>query len=407
MASSPQYNFGAIGSMDYYSLMNNPYFLAAMQTANPNFKASKTTETQNTQAAAAQTTNNDGAIPVISSSQQSADSGSNFVTGALATVLIGGGALWALKSGKLSQVSKAFKSLTGKGETTQTTALSKLRAIKNGNGELKIQVPKKTKTFAGNNLENGVREYGVQSSVSAAQQAYNPAISKARSFQVVTPADSYTVIVKDGKITKVVSALMKKDEDVLARLVNAEAKTSDAELLDRFKKIAEELGKDSKEVDKSVFKDVVNIRYSNQYGDDTLNLVMKKYGEDPTLQSFRTLEQFDRTSDAVRAYVPSTAEEVFAEDLVNQTGGWFNKKGVLVDGVSVLKCEENLAGAKCFFEGNNLVKVKIGDIEYPSNSIGYKEFIKNNKDVIEKFQKDVFEDKIASRIPKGAVIGTV
>ena len=405
MTSSPQYNIGALNSYDPNALMNNPYLYMAMMSPNVNFKANPTTQIQ--AAENTQTVTNDGAIPVTTPTGQGSD-GVSLGTTIIGTAIVAGGALWAIKSGKFSQAGKALQKLIGKGESSSsTTALSRLAAVKNGNGELKVLVPNRTKTFAGNQVQAGVNEYGVREAVAASRQAFNPQVSAINSFQVVTPADSYTVFVKDGKITKVVSALMKKDEDVLARLVNAEAKSSDAELLERFRNIVTELGKDAKEADKAILKDIKNIRYTNKFGDDTLKLSMSKYGEEPTLRSFTTLEQFDRSHNAVKAYTPTSSEEVFAGELVNKKGGWFNKQGVLVDGLKVTRCETNIAGAKCYFEGNNLVKIEQGGEVYANNSIGYKEFVKKHEKLINQFKKDVFEDRIASKIPVGAVIGTV
>jgi hypothetical protein len=157
-----------------------------------------------------------------------------------------------------------------------------------------------------------------------------------------------------------------------------------------------------------VLNGVTNIRYSNKYGDDTLNMVMKKYGETPKLQSVKTLEQFDKTSDAVKAYVPSGSEEIFTGELVNQTGNWFTKKGVLVDGIGVKKCDEEIVrGTRCFFEGDKLVKIVQGGNTYEEGSFGFIDFVKNNEKAIEQFKKDVFVDKIAAKIPVGSIIGTV
>ena len=400
--STPYFNYGWNGFNSMDSLTNQ-YLQAALMAQNVNFKgdSSQVASADSAQAVSA----NNGGIPVVQTqtTQQEASGGSNFVTTALATAVIGGGALWMLKSGKFSQASKAIKSWMDKGESEASTVLTRLRAIKNGNGELKLQVPNKTKTFAGNHITNGADAYGIKSAISAERQVFNPQTSQLRGFQVNTPIGRYTVLMKDGQISKILEG----HKDVSEQFANAGANTTDAELLANFKKIVSELGKDSKEIDKNKLKDVVNIGYINKNGDDALKLTMAKYGETPKLKALTTLEQFDKNSTAVGSYTPSSAEEVFAGDLVKQTGSWFSKKGVLADGLGVIECKENIAGAKCFFEGENLVKIKIGNVEYPMESIRFKDFVKANEKAIEQFKKDVFVDKIADKIPTGALIGTV
>ena len=409
MTSSPNYNFGYFGGYDYNAIMSNPYFLMAANSPNVNFRAN-TEGANGAQYVNSVSDNNQNSVQqAVVSQPAEQEGGSNFVQGALALTLIGAGAYALFRGHKSGYLEKAWKKFTGKTDNkTVNTVLQNLTAVKNGNGEIKLMVPNKTKTFAGKNIQSGVNEYGIQQAVSESRQAFNPEISVPRSFHVTTPGNNYTVFIKDGEVTKVVSALMKKDEDVLARLVNAEAGSSDAQVLEKFKKIAEELGKKSEEADKTILKEVTNIRYSNQYGDDTLNMVMTKYGETPKLQSFKTLEQFDKVSEAVKQYTPSASEEVFAGNIINQTGGWLNKKGVLIDGLGVLKCnEEIVSGTRCFFEGDKLVKIVQGENTYTEGSFGFIDFVKKNEKAIEQFKKDVFVDKIAAKIPVGSIIGTV
>lgn len=400
--TSPQYGYAALGGINYLDSLNNQYLKAAMMTPNPNFKASQTSQAQ--AADAVQSASNDGAIPVVPQTgvQQASAGGSNFVTGVLATALIGGGALWMLKTGKLSKAGNMLKSLTGKSERETTTVLTKLRAIKNGNGEIKIQVPNKTKTFAGVHVNSGAEAYGVKGAISAERLAFNPEVSAARGFQLDTPIGRYTVFMKDGKVSKIIEG----HKNVYEEFANAEAKTTNAELFEKFKKIAAELGKDPKEVDKDVLKDVVNIGFINKYGDDTLKLTMSKYGETPQLKAFNTLKQFSKDDVAVMQYKPSSSERIFAGDLVKKTG-WINQKGVLAEGLEVIRCEENIAGAKCFFENGKLVKILKDGNEYTAESLGFDKFVKANEKAIEAFKKDVFIDKIADKIPNGAIIETV
>jgi len=408
MTSSPQYNIGGIGGypMDWNAIMSNPYFMMAASSPNVNFKANTESASQS---GAAQNTNSvsnnsqNAAAQSVVSQPQEQQQGSGFAQSALAVTLIGAGAYALFRGHKSGYLEKMWKKFTGKSDNkTVNTVLQNLTAVKNGNGEIKIQVPNKTKTFAGVHVNSGAEAYGVKGAISAEKLAFNPEVSAARGFQLDTPIGRYTVFMKDGKVSKIIEG----HKNVYEEFANAEAKTTNAELFEKFKKIAAELGKDPKEVDKDVLKDVVNIGFINKYGDDTLKLTMSKYGETPQLKAFNTLKQFSKDDVAVMQYKPSSSERIFAGDLVKKTG-WINQKGVLAEGLEVIRCEENIAGAKCFFENGKLVKILQDGNEYTAESLGFDKFVKANEKAIEQFKKDVFVDKIAAKIPVGSIIGTV
>ena len=397
--SAPYNSVNSWFPMDWNTILADQWYQQAAMAPNVNFKAARTTEAESV---APQATNNI-AIPVAPTTQEQSSGGPT--TTVLGTALLAGGALWMLKSGKFSQARKALRSIVGKGEAGTTTVLKHMRAVKNRNGELQIQVPGKTTTVHGKNIQPLVDKYGITGAISAERQAFNPATSALESFKVKLGKNEYVIVhTQNGKITKVVDFT---GQDTLKTLNDANATTEQKNLLEKINKIVTELGKDSKDVNKSLLKDVSYISYTNKFDDDILKLTMKEYGQNPSFRSFTTLEQFSRDSKAVKAYTPSSSEEVFAGELVNQKGSWLNKRGVLVDGLKVVKCEENIAGAKCYFEGGKLIKIEQNGEIYTNASIGFKEFEKANKEAIERFTKDVFEDRIASKIPTGAIIGTV
>ena len=474
MGISPNYNLGAFGSYDYNALMNNPYFLAAFNSPNINFKADA--GAQNTQLTSqygqtsplAQTTGtqsfSQNNLPVDYAAAKPDESNTGlWVTGAVgAAALIG-----CMKKGGGNPIKgaqllyeKFFKSAEKKTAETAKTVLKSMQAVKNSKGEIKFNVPNKTKTFAGTHVENGAAEYGLKDAISASEKVFNPENGSAlRGFQVNTPVGKYTVFMKDGNVSRVIQA----QEDVYAQLKNAKADSKEAELLKRIEeklktlgagknqfqfstptenyavivkdgkidkiltshkdvcaqlaeagenssdallrekiaKIAEELGKTSKDADKSLLKDAVNISYVNKNGDNTLKLTMGKYGDEAQIKSFKTLEQFDKDSLAVKQYEPTEAEKIFAGELVS-------KKGVLAEGVGVLKCDEEIVkGTRCFFEGDKLVKIVQGENTFTENSNGFINFVKEHSKEIDKFKKAVFTDRTVSKIPAGSIIGVV
>lgn len=405
--STPYFNYGWNGFNSMDSLTNQ-YLQAALMAQNVNFKgdSSQVASADSAQAVSA----NNGGIPVIptQTTQQEASGGSNFVTTALATAVIGGGALWMLKSGKFSQASKAIKSWMGKGESEASTVLTRLRAIKNGNGELKLQVPNKTKTFAGTEINTGVNEYGIKGAISAERQAFNPQSSLLNGFRLTTSTGEYKIVLKDGNPVSIIKD--GKGGNILQRLTEAKSDTDDGKLLAQIKNIVHELGKDKKDINSTLLQDVKNIRFTNHYGDDTLVFNIKQYNDKPQLRAFRTLEQFDKNDIPVMQYKPSESEKIFNNELTKQDsilGIGYGKK-TLVDGVTVLSVPPTeIAGAKCFFEGEKLVKIIKDGNTYEVDSNGFIQFVEKNEKAIEQFKKDVFVDKIADKIPTGALIGTV
>ena len=466
MTSSPQYGSAPISGIDYNAIMNNPYFLAAANSPNVNFKAGQ--DAANVQQTSpltnsAETLVPSQNIPVDYATTQPDESH----TGLWVTGIVGAAALiGCMKKGGGNPIKgakmlyeKFFKSANKSAETGKTI-LTSMQAVKNSKGEIKFNVPNKTKTFAGTHVDSGAAEYGLKDAVSSSRKMFNPENgSVVRGFQVKTPIGKYTVFMEDGNISRVIQA----QEDVFAQLKNAKAGSKEAELLkqienklktlgagkdhfqfstptenyavivkggkidkiltsrkdvcaqlaeagenstdailrDKIAKMAEELSKAPKEADKSALKDVVNISYINKDGDNTLKLAMDNYSETPQIKSFKTLEQFDKESLAVKQYEPSEAEKIFVTDLVG-------KKGVLADGVGVLKCDEEIVkGTRCFFEGGKLVKIVQGENTFTENSNAFLSFVKEHSKEIDKFKKEVFTDRIASKIPAGSVIGTV
>lgn len=393
--------------MNYDSIAADKWYQWASQSPNVNFKGTNTVSspqatTNTTSVSAAQTTNN-GAIPVNYSETKPDESN----TGLWVAGTIGAAALIACMAkgggnpikGAKAWYEKLFKSAGGKGTSNlKNTVLTKMQAVKNGNGEIKLNVPNQTKTFVGTNINSGVNEYGIKGAISAERQAFNPK-SEAfamRGFQVNANNKRYTVFMKDGQVSKIVEGYRTNVTESV-----------DSELKNKIIKMAEELAKNPKDADKGILKDVINIGYVNRYGDDTLKLTMGKYGETPQLKSLRTLRQFNKNDVPVLQYVPSESEKIFNNELTKQDsflGVRFGQKA-LVDGVKVISVPPTeIAGVKCFFEGDKLVKIVENGNPYEAGSNGFIQFVQKNEKAIEEFRKDVFVDKIYDKIPTGSII---
>ena len=194
-----------LGYCDWNAIMSNPYFLEAFKSPNINFtgSGSSTSSTQGSYSASGTGSQTEtGAIPATTTSATQKSSGSSLGTvGGLGLAIVGaGGIAWMIKNGKFSQAAKAAKSIL-KGNSGE--ALSCLRAIKTPDG-IRFNIPKKTITKSGNQIENFVKnEYHIPSAISAERQAFSPN-SVLEGIRVEVGSDSYVIFTKDGNITKIV-----------------------------------------------------------------------------------------------------------------------------------------------------------------------------------------------------------
>lgn len=392
--------------MNYDSIAADKWYQWASQTPNVNFKGANTVS-QGTDTTTAQSANN-VSIPVNYAQTTPDESHTGlWVTGAIgAAALIacackgGGNPIKGAKAWYEKFFNKAGKAATDKSKNV----LTKMQAVKNGNGEIKLNVPNQTKTFVGTHINAGVSEYGIKGAISTERQAFNPQTSLLNGFRLTTPNGEYKIVLKDGNPVSIVQN--GKGGNILQRLTEASSDTDDGKLLAQIKNIVQELGKDKKDVNSTLLQDVKNIRFTNNFGNDTLILNICQYSDKPQLRALRTLKQFDTNDVVVQQYKPSSTEKIFINEITKKTGiPFLTRKNILIDGVNVISIPQTeIAGAKCFFEGDKIVKIINGGIPYEADSIGFARFIQENEKAIEKFRKDVFVDKIFDKIPVGSVI---
>ena len=241
-----------------------------------------------------------------------------------------------------------------------------------------------------------VDNYGIQASISAERQAFNPSTSVLNTFKYNLGDKNRYVLVKtkDGHITKVVDAF---GDDILKKLTDAESSTAEANLLDKLNKIVAELGKDTKEADTALLKEVSHINYTNTFGDDVLKLTTEKYGAAPKLLEFTTLQRFNFTDTEMQTLKLNAGEEVFASSK-------FFKDGKLVDGIAVTKFSDKIGGGYVGnFEGETLVSiVKPDGTVLPSGSAGFKNIADEYKSNIDKLVRKIFVKR--EYIPNGSVL---
>lgn len=397
-----------MGGYDWSSVMNNPYFMAAWQSKNVNFKGNTDNKTNDAAKTGETKTNSntnfkgseDGAIPVKETPEDSS-SLLGTLTGVGATLAIGGGALYMLKKGNFGKASEVVKSVFERGGAESSSSVSsilkRLTAVKGQDNKIRFLIPGKTTTATGETaVADLTRKYGIENAVKGERLAYSPRTSALESFRYNAGGETFTVHTEDGVITKIVD---KKGQEVLKRFTEAQEKTADAATYEKMENALKELIKE-KDVDKNVLNGVGNIQYTNTFGDDVIKAYLDRYGVDPKVREFTTLERFEFGSDEMQALALKADEKVFANSK-------FYKDGKLIDGITVSSFSHNLGGSSFVgnFDGRTLVSITRADGKVlPQGSAGYEA-------IVEQYQKDI--DKLIRRvydkrdyIPTGATIVT-
>ena len=399
------YNFNFQNYADEYFVkayqapnLNNPAFKGASSTgaANPNI------------AQTGGTTQVNGGIPVNTTpAEQSSGLAGTLIGG---TIFLGGAAtcIVAAKKGKFGQAWNALKKMVGKGTEESTNVvencLKKMTAYKDAEGNMRIMIPgKKGKPIVGkDNIEEFARKNYANEVISAERQAFTQQ-SVLKEYQVFSDGKVYNVAVKDGNVVKIYEPV-NPDANLLERFSKATAGTTEASQLEYFKKVLTELGKDKDSVDKTILSSVSNIRYTNTYGDNILEMSVSEYGKTPLMQKLTTLERFSPESTEFKKTALKEGEEFFGNpEFLN---------GKFVDGAKLGVHPEKIKYTTVDASGNKVEKECIGNFNgrelvsitetvdgvahtFPKDSPAYNMVIesKDGKKSIENILKGIFDKK--------------
>lgn len=414
---APQYG---LGGFDLSSYAKDPYFLATLNSYNPNSRGAQSAaggynastlaalqqaaQTGNVSAPSATTSG--ATVPSINYATTKPESSNTglWVTGALgAAALITAGVKG--KGNIIKGFGKMFSGLTGKASEAATKvadgATTRLTAVRGEDGVIRYLFPGKTVEKVGTQveIEAFANSIGMRNVATAERQAFNPVKSVIQDFQF----GDYIVSVENGSISKITE----KGADVTSKFVAADIDAANKARLEDFQNILKEFGKE-KDIDTKVFNGVTNINYANTYGDDILNMTLEGYGKTPKITKFTTLGRYTPDAQEVQAYVPKVGENVLIE---------VSKKDHLVEGTTITgKWSHKLKdGTVLNFNGKEIESIVTASGEKPKDSFGYTEFLKTktgvmskktNEDVINEFINNLFV-KRTEKVPVGATVVTV
>ena len=406
---APQYG---LGGFDLANYANDPYFLATLNSYNPNFRAAQSAAggyDAATMAALQQAAQGNGAttstsqaatLPQVDYATTKPESSNTglWVTGALgAAALITAGVKG--KGNIVKGFEKIFSGLTGKASESATSnnfrqITSQLTARRVG-GKTLYTVPEHTTTITGT---DAVKTYAENNGISLGTNRlrYESGVSKIRkcSFE-------HQIKDADGKITQTYNVTLNNGN---FDIVDAAGKSIKEEIqknhLTDFNEIANRVTTIQSGVVKgnySAFKGLKDLEYVNDLGDDVITIARTPAQIQAT--ELKTLERFEENSDIVQKWFGDHAgqQELF-------TAKEF-RKGKIPEGMKVEKFTDKIGNSTFYYTNGEVAGVEIGGKYYAKGSTKADAEINRNKDKIAKLIKNVFEDR--KFVPEGATVTVV
>ncbi len=407
-------SYSVNGINGFGNYINDPYFLAALQSYNPNFRGAQAEQEaqlqamQYSQAAAnsQQAATTEGiqqaeTIPALyalnngTAEESNGISAGNLIVGGALLAATIGGYIYTKGKGKGNFIEGLKNIWNGiKGSSTKTLKGNKPASTtivaRRVNGKNIYTIPNKTETIT-KNIENYARKNGIN--LGFGKTNFNSELSKITEaeFDYLLGNVGYTVKIKDGNFEifdgagKALREIWEKDSDKTAVL---------AEITERVGKIQSGVVKGNY----SAFKGLRNIEYSNAIGDDIISVsrnTLNKTGQagEKNITELTTLKRFDENSDEVQAYFKNNAgtEEKYTAKSI--------RRGKLPEGLTPCEFDTKIGHNTFYFDKGKVVGVKIGDRYYKDGSIIADAEINRNKEKIEKLIKQVYVDK--TLIPNG------
>jgi len=392
---APDYSINGIGSSYatdpyFWKAYNSPNFMAGYQSQLATAaNAAATQQTSSTQA----TTSNVSALPQTSAKEES--SGGGLIAAGLLAAGGIGATIYAAKKGNGKGVIQGFKNIFGIGKNAETEAAkaySQIRASVDKNGKLTYTLPGKTKTLTSSTAINDyASKYGIDLKPLS---KFNSKTSKLTGYKF-TIADGgkvNTVTVKNGEIVDIHNGT-KSIKEILES-TNAD----DIKFVDKIKdKIAKvEKGASGNQ---SAYKDLTNIEYQTQIGDDIVTMTRTSISAKPQISALTTSERFAEDAEALKAYLYNNpdAKEVFLSQAL--------KKGKLPDGIRVESFDYSFdKHIKCHFKDGQLTGITQDGKYYAKGTDKCDSFLADNESVVNKAVDKIKESGKLSKYENAVLV---
>ncbi len=378
------YGIGSIGT----SYMNDPYLMYALNSYNPNFMGTQSSGAMSGYPGMPEVTTPyaEPSVNTPTTTVPTEESGSNtglIVGGALATAAAVG-ALVKGKGNPVKGVKAIWKSLSGKGEATTKEAVKevsdKIKAFKSRNGSIVYTIPGRNKTIKNPaEIQSYAQQYGIDLKQLSKFNSEKSKLTEYK-FKYEDGGRINTVTVKNGEITDINNGT-KSIKEILESTNGDDIKFVEA-LNKRVNDIEKGISGNQ-----SAYKDLFDIRYQTQIGDNIVNMSRSSIGSKAKVEELTTLERFGQNSEALKAYLYNNpeAKNIFLSKEF--------KKGKLPQGMKVESFDYNFnKDIKCHYKNDKLAGITVGGKYYERGTDKCDAFLADNEDIIKKQIDKLFKD---------------
>lgn len=377
------------------SYANDPYFMYALNSYNPNFmgmQQTQTTQTQTTQ----QTTNPSfqGNTQNLPKADYSEDSNTGLVVGGL-TIAAGAAALiYAGRKGKLGGIKKFLG--FGSNEKSATNLAEELKnkiTVKyNKSGNLVYTIPGKTTSINGlTDIQKFAKDNNIPFDDLIKFTKENSTI-KGGSFKFTDNGIDNVVTFKDGKIIDINNGTS-SIKNIL--------ESTDSNDIKFVEKLEKEIAKIYNQ-EKGWNQNLKELEYSTKIGDDILTLTRNMNGAGKTRlerlskMQLTSLERFSQDSDMVKAYLhDNDSARIFVSENL--------RKGKLPENLKIVEFSNKYnKNTICHFgENGKLIGITENGKFYNNQTDKFKAFEYDNNSTVQKMVAKILKN---NNIPDGAIL---
>ena len=404
---------------------NDPMFLAAYNSYNPNFMAAYTNSTQTPQVTQPAQTVSAQTQPKVDYSTTETDSNTGLVVGLGVAAAGVASTIYAAKKGK-GNILEGFKNIYNsmfkgaKSAVSENASLHKTEPLKGirvamKNGKAVYYIPGRTETTKDTNkIQNLIQDNPELKKLKNLRFRTDETTINAGTFEIQSGKQKYSITFDGNKVTKIKQLTGKgKNSDLTSQYVDKDGKflenIKNVDMQGRADAFRERLNKilqgDFKEIG-SKETNLTDFTYTTKIGDNTANITRKQISthnappDNITINELTTLKEYKATDDAVIAEVRRSREKGFNVDSI--LGKNFLKDHKLPNGYKVHEFTLTDNGNIIKIVDNEVAGITIGGRFYDKKSdkcLAYLELDKKGRIAkeIEKALKD-------NKIPSGATI---